>query len=156
MTAKITVEDDGTVVFRDETGNLLDERLIRKVKEQAKANIQDLLQRACDEVNGHIEAIEHVHLGTPSPHEHLTYAVRPYDVATPVQPIPKKHGILGFLFASVRNRIDEQNTVAQNTYEKTSQEWQDQKRQHDARELDHKELIVDVHLKLTHVTRYPA
>ena len=46
----ISVEDDGTVVFKDEAGNLLDDRLVKQAKQQAKDSIQGLLQRVCDDI----------------------------------------------------------------------------------------------------------
>jgi hypothetical protein len=46
------------VVFRDEGGSVLDDRLTRQAKQQAKDAIQGLMQRACDEINSHVEALE--------------------------------------------------------------------------------------------------
>jgi hypothetical protein len=53
----ITVENDGTVVFRDEEGSVLDDRLTRRAKQQAKDAIQELMQRACDEINSQVETL---------------------------------------------------------------------------------------------------
>jgi len=137
----ITVKDDGTVEFQDANGNPLDERLIRKTKEQSKDAILNLLQGACDKFNSHIDAIEQVHLGTPWPDFHPTYTVRPFAEVSPPAPVLKRHGILGLLFKSVRSRIDTENAAASAAHERAVNEWEGRKKRHDAIEAEHKTLI---------------
>ena len=138
---KISVEDDGTVVFKDEAGNPLDERLTKQAKQQAKGEIQDLLQRVCDEINGHIEALEQIHLPTPSPNERHRYTPKPFDTPQPVPPVPRKHGFMGMLLSSVRERIDKENDEAQAAYRAQTILWNRQLQQHDAAEEANKVLV---------------
>lgn len=88
MSITISVEDDGTVVFKDADGNLLDERLVKQAKQQAKDAIQGLIQTACDEINGHLEALERIHHATPAPDWHPTYEPQPYPEPKPSKPPP--------------------------------------------------------------------
>jgi hypothetical protein len=141
MSIKISVEDDGTVTFRDQGGNLLDERLVKQAKEQQKEAIQGLMQTACDEINGHIDALEQIHRGTPSPTEHPTYAPQPYDAPKPLKPAPRKYGFLDKLVGSRRARIDMENADAEATYNASLLIWNRGLREHEARELARKDLI---------------
>lgn len=141
MSIKISVEDDGTITFRDQAGNLLDERLVKQAKEQQKEAIQGLMQTACDEINGHIDALEQIHCGTPSPTEHPTYAPQPYDVPKPPKPTPRKYGFLDKLVGSRRARIDKENADAEATYNGSLLIWNHGLREHEARELARKDLI---------------
>lgn len=141
VSIKISVEDDGTLAFRDENGNPLDERLIKLAKQQDKDSIQNLLQRVCDRINGEIDALEQIHVHTPSPNERLTYTPKPFDAPKPAEPAPRKRGLLGLLFSSVRARIDKENDDAQATYQTTLGAWNQQLQQHEADEAARKVLI---------------
>lgn len=137
----ISVEDDGTVVFKDQNGSILDERLVKQAKQQAKDEIQGLLQRACDEINGHIEALEQIHFQTPSPNERHLYTPKPFETPKPAQPVPRKHGFMGMLFRPVRDRIDKENDEAQAAYRAQTILWNRQLQQHDATEAANKALV---------------
>lgn len=141
LTITISVEDDGTVVFRDQAGNLLDERLTRKAKEQQKDKIHGLMESVCAEINGHIDALEQIHFATPSPNVRPSYTMRPYDVPKPDEPVPRKHGFLGMLFSSKRVKIDRENADTLAAYKSELQDWTRNLRQHEARELARKVLI---------------
>ena len=141
MTITISVEDDGTVTFKDQAGNLLDERLVKQAKEQQKAAIQGLMQTACDEINGHIEALERIHHATPAPDWHPTYEPQPYPAPKPSKPAPRKYGFLDKLFASRRARVDKNNADAEATYNASTLIWNRGLREHEAREQARKVLL---------------
>lgn len=134
MSITASVEDDGTVVFKDKDGNLLDERLVKQAKQQAKDAIQGLMQTACDEINGYIEALEQIHHATPSPDERLTYSPAPFNEPRPVEPVPRKYGILAKLFASKRVQIDRENANTLADYRRRLQDWTWLMQEHEARE----------------------
>lgn len=137
----ISVEDDGTVVFKDEAGNPLDERLTKQAKQQAKGAIQGLLQRVCDDINGHIEALEQIHLPTLSPNERHAYTPKPFETPKPAEPVSRKHGFMGMLLRSVRARIDKENDEAQAAYRAQLLLWNRQLREHDDAEAANKALV---------------
>jgi hypothetical protein len=141
MSTTISIEDDGTIVFKDKNGNLLDEYFVKQVKQQAKDAIQGLMQSACDEINGHIDALEQIHFATPDPDVRVTYAMRPYEELKPSAPIPRKHGVMGALFGSTRARIDKENTEDMANHKAALLIWTRHQREHDAREFAHKDLI---------------
>jgi hypothetical protein len=138
---KISVEDDGTVVFRDQDGSVLDDRLTKLAKQQAKDSIQELMQTACNEINAHIEALERIHYATPSPDCHPTYEPQPYPEPKPSKPVPRKYGMLDKLFASRRARIDKENADAETTYNASTLIWNRGLREHEAREQARKVLL---------------
>jgi hypothetical protein len=139
-TITILVEDDGTVVFKDKDGNLLDERLVKQAKQQAKDAIQGLLQTACDEINEHLEALERIHHATPAPDWHQTYEPQPYDEPMPSKPVHRQYGILGRLFSARRAKIDKENADAEAAYSARAQTWIRGRHEHEARELARKAL----------------
>lgn len=141
LSITISVEDDGTVVFRDQAGNLLDERLTRKAKDQQKDKIHGLMETVCTEINGHIDALEHIHFATPSPNVRPSYTKRPYDVPKPVEPVPRKHGFLSMLFSSKRAKIDKENADAMAAHRSEFLVWTRNLRQHEAREHAREVLI---------------
>lgn len=141
MSVTASVEDDGTVVFKDADGNPLDERLVKQAKQQAKDVIQGLMQTACDEINGHLEALERIHHATPAPDWHPTYEPRPYPEPRPSKHVPRKYGLLDKLFASRRVRVDKANADDEVTYNAGMLIWNRGLREHEAREHAHKALI---------------
>lgn len=150
MSIKITVEDDGTVTFRDQAGNLLDESLVKQAKEQAKDAIHGLMQTACDEINGHLDALEQIHFATPFPDERLTYTPQPFEQPRPVEPVPRKPGLMGALLGSKRAQVDKENAEAQAAYQSELLLWNRHRQQHEAREVARKALIEEkVHTELT-------
>ena len=141
LSITISVEDDGTVVFRDQAGNLLDERLTRKAKDQQKDKIHGLMETVCTEINRHIDALEQIHFATPSPIVKPSYTMRSYDVPKPVEPVPRKHGFLSMLFSSKRAKIDRENADALAAHKSEFLVWTRNLRQHEAREHARKVLI---------------
>jgi hypothetical protein len=149
MSITASIEDDGTVVFKDTDGNLLDESLVKQAKQQGKDAIQGLMQTACNEINGHLEALEQIHHATPSPDERLTYVPRPFEEPKPTKPVPRKYGFLDKLFGSRRARIDKENAVAEAAYSAKLLIWNRGLREHEAREQARKALIEEkVHTEL--------
>ncbi len=141
MSITASVEDDGTVVFKDKDGNLLNESLVKQAKLQGKDAIQGLMQSACDEINGHLDALEQIHHATPSPDERLTYVPRPLEERKPAEPVPRKHGLMGALFGSKRAQIDKENADVQAAYQTELLMWTQRQQEHTARELARKALI---------------
>jgi hypothetical protein len=141
MSVTISVEDDGTVVFRDKDGVPLNEDLIKQVKEQHKDAVRGLMETACSEINGQIDALEQIHRATPAPTEHLTYAPQPYDAPKPPKSAPREYGLLDKLVGSRRARIDKENADAEATYNASLLVWNRGLREHEAREHARKDLI---------------
>jgi hypothetical protein len=59
--AEVSVADDGTVSFTDESGQALPARLVAAAKKQQGDAIRGLIQRKCDEIHSGFS----VHLGAP-------------------------------------------------------------------------------------------
>lgn len=140
----ISIEDDGTVLFRDENGSILDDRLTRLAKQQAKDTIQALMQDACDQLNGHIEALETIHHATPSPDGHQAYEPEAYGEPKPSKPAPLKYGVLDKLFSSRRARVDKANAETEADYNASLLRWNQKRQQHEARERARKVLIEEL------------
>ncbi|MBN8453180.1 DUF4236 domain-containing protein [Accumulibacter sp.] len=137
----ITVEDDGTVVFRDEEGGVLDDRLTRQAKQEAKDAIQGLMQRACDEINSHTQALEQIHHATPSPDRRAAYEPQPYSEPKPARPLLRKYGMLDRMLSSRRGEVDQANAEVEAAYNASLLAWNRHRQEHEAREVARKAII---------------
>jgi hypothetical protein len=124
VSAAITVKDDGTVEFKDLDGNPLPDEWIARAKRQKGDQIRELIVKACNQMNEKVEALGTIHVHTPPPHERLRYEAGRFDVPKPMQPEAKPHGFLGWLFKSVRERIDAENAEKEADYIAALDEWQ--------------------------------
>jgi hypothetical protein len=141
MSARVVVDDDGTIKFLDMNGDPLPPEWVNRAKRQNGEAIRNLIQDCCDKINERVEALGSIHLHTPWPHERITYEPLKFEAAKPVKPTPKTHGFLGWLFKSVRARIDTENARRQSHYELKTEEWETAKREFEAAERARKELL---------------
>ncbi|TVO59520.1 DUF4236 domain-containing protein [Denitromonas ohlonensis] len=149
MSVSVSVEDDGTVIFKDADGNPLSEQLVKQTKEQGKDEIRTLLQTACDEINERISSLEEIHLSTPSPFEPPMYTSIPFQSPKPVDPVTVRYGLLAKLFKSKRKEVDELNEKSRSAYQCELESWTERLREHNARERVRKALFEEkVHFDL--------
>lgn len=123
MAASVGVNDDGTLYFTDAKGNALAEEFINAAKKQHAAAIRQLIQDKCDEINGQIEALGELHLETPSPDLLPGYQPATFVPPAPINLLPKKPGLLGWLFKPVRERIERENLDRYKDYKEKLQHW---------------------------------
>ncbi|MCA9179619.1 MAG: DUF4236 domain-containing protein, partial [Planctomycetales bacterium] len=138
MPVKISVEDDGAVIFRDQDDRILDDALVRRVKQVAKDDVVGLMESACKQINGHIEALETIHHATPSPSMRAAHELRPYEEPEPSKPTLPKYGILDRFFSSRRARLTQQIAEAEATYNDNVRNWNRRRQEHESRELARK------------------
>jgi hypothetical protein len=137
----ISVEDDGTLTFRDSDGRPLSEAMIGEAKKQQGDAIKGLIERACEGVNSQVAALGELHHDTPFPTTPPTYRVTAFDVPKPRAPAPKVPGFFAGLFKSKRDRIDEENERAEMRHEKEVADWERQKATFDATERKKQALV---------------
>jgi hypothetical protein len=87
--------------------------------------IRALIQETCDSVNAKIEALAAVHTYTPASHERLRYEPQEFAEPRPEEPMMMPHGFLGWLFKSVRARVDAENASRQSNYQAALTKWKD-------------------------------
>lgn len=141
VTATARLEDDGTVKFLDADGAPLSSEWVERAKRQRGDQIREFIQGHCDEINEQIEQLGKLHLHTPKPHERIRYSARAFDVLRPIEPTPKPHGLLGWLFKSIRMRIDNENADSLTASRKELAEWQQQKAAFETGEQARKNLL---------------
>jgi hypothetical protein len=95
----------------------------------------------CDDINAKVAALGTIHVLTPAPHERLRYEPQEFDTPKPREPVPTPHGLLGWLFKSVRTRIDADNAKRDADYERSLNEWQAEKAAFDESEHARKVLL---------------
>lgn len=141
VSARITVDDDGTIQFLDADGNALPPEWVNRVKRQKGDEIRNLIQESCDKINARVEALGTIHKHSPAPHERLLYEPQAFEELKPRKPVAKAHGFLGWLFKSVRKRIDVENAKRQAAYEAEAKKWEAAKNAFDASEHARKVLL---------------
>ena len=134
ISVKVSVHDDGAVTFTDASGTPLPERLLQQVKREKGDAIRGLMQDTSDNLNRPAKELGEIHLHTPDPHIRPHYKVQPFQSPAPAAPVPKRPGILGWLFKRWRERIERQNAEAAAAYEARREAWTTAKRAFDAEE----------------------
>lgn len=125
----ISITDDGELIFNRADGIPLTPGQITAVKRQHGPEIRKLIEEKCAEINSYVDALSEIHVFTPSPNEKPVFQERPYPEPEPVIPTPKKLGLLGSFFKSVRARIEEKNRLSHAEYEKALDIWRKDRKQ---------------------------
>jgi len=137
----VGVRDDGTLFFQDADGQPLSDRHVRAAKRQHGDTIRELIQAKCDEINAQVEALGTLHLLTPNPTERPTYTPHEYDDWPPKASPPRGLGLLGRLFKSRRQRVEDENERARRAHAEAYARWQSDKTAFDDKEHARKDMI---------------
>lgn len=137
----VSVEDDGTITFKDSNGNPVSEALIEAAKKQKGDVIKATIQKTCDDINNQVDALGELHLHTPPPNNPPTYQPRNFDVPRPVQPEPKVPGLFAKFFKSKVAKIEADNAIAQANFEAELQQWEASKAQFETAERNKQGLV---------------
>ena len=141
ISVSISLEDDGTVIFKDRDGKPLPPQLQELTKKQQGETVKAWLTKECEEINQKIESLDAIHLGTPPPSQKPVYSPIPFTSDRPFLPTPKKLGILGHLFPWLKRRIEAHNATAEAEYEDRLNTWRDYKAKHEKAEADRRVLL---------------
>ena len=141
LSININLDDEGNVELQDSSGNPLPEALVRQAKRQKGESIRQWLADECEKINQQVEALESIHLNTPTPNIKPVYIPQEYVVPEPVAPNPKPLGILGHLLKRVRTRIDADNDAVLAKYEQKRVDWRSANIDFQKHEREQKQLI---------------
>ncbi|WP_249359577.1 DUF4236 domain-containing protein [Cupriavidus sp. 2SB] len=143
-----SVGEDGQLVFRDESGALVDEHLVELAKKQHKDGLLGLIQSKCDDINAEVESVATVHLETPNCNQVPRFEMPAFDVPAPTMPAALKLGLLDKLFKKRRLRAEENHRQKVDAFNADTQKWQEKREKfHQAagvrREFIEKHIYVD-------------
>lgn len=141
LSIAIGIHDDGTLYFKDASGQQVPDHLVSVLKKRHSDSIRQLIQDKCDEVNKQIEAVGELHLDTPPPNTRPTYTRRQFDLQRPALPTPKRPSFFGSWFSSVRARTEAENFRAQQQYEASLVSWEAQKVTFESTEEDRRAFV---------------
>lgn len=141
LSVAIGVHDDGTLYFKDASGQHLPDQLVDAAKKQHGESIRKLIQDKCDEINEQIEAVGELHVDTPPPDKKPFYTPRQFDLERPISPIPKRPNFFGSLFKSMRAKVEAENYQALQHYDASLASWQDQKKKFEEQEAGRRQFI---------------
>lgn len=139
--AKISVElnDDGSVIYKYENGDLLTDEHVRQVKHQGREYIASVLENKCNEINQANEDLINIHRSTQSPDTEILFVPANFDEPQPVQPSAnfpepkptqptlKEYGSLAKRMVIFRNNIDKKNNELQENYKNRLKKWDESK-----------------------------
>jgi hypothetical protein len=83
MSVTVSVEDDGTMIFKDSGGRPLSSDLIAAAKRQQGDALRELMQSACDEINVQVDALRTLHHFAPRPTDYPVYRATPFYEPSP-------------------------------------------------------------------------
>lgn len=141
MNATVSVQDDGTITFKDTEGNPLSEYLVEQAKKQNRESILGLLKSSCDKINESIQAVGKIHLDTPSPDDKPTFDPPPFEERRPTLPTPITPSFFAGLFRSKREEIAQKNAECQRAYEAQLSAWEQTKAAYDAEVSQRRKLV---------------
>lgn len=136
MKISLALQDDGSVVFKNEQGNLLSDDFIFQAKRQKREFIANWLEENCNEINQNIEALINLHLTTPSPDTEITFVPANFDEPQPTPPsasfaeikptppTPKEYDFLAKRMEFFRKSVDKKNNELQQSYENMLGRWE--------------------------------
>ena len=136
ITVLISLLDDGSIVIKDEKGNLLPDEWIRKAKSQNKDFILGWLQQHCDEKNEEITSLINIHLSTPPPDTEISFIPskfakekpeppeKEFLVPKPISPEKKEYGFMASKVRFIREKIDKRNVELQNKFDEQLYKWE--------------------------------
>jgi len=125
VSLKVGVNDDGTLHFLDQDGNAASEQFVSLAKQQQPEVIRHLMQEKCEEINGSINILGEIHLGTSNPLIKPIFNPGTFDSQKPELPVENKPGFFGKFFSGIVNKIKEENISAMCLYEATLARWKD-------------------------------
>jgi len=143
VSLRVSVSDDGEVRFTDMTGAPASEQQMALAKLQAKGEIRDLLEECCSKINEQVEALEHLHEKTPSPHKKPTFKAPDYPQPQPTLPVPLRAKWWEHALPGRRQRVAEANAEALAEHKRTLLDWQVAKQQF-AVEVEQQRQLVEV------------
>lgn len=132
--ATVSIDDDGNVSYVDSsTGQLLDQAWIELGKKQHADLIKRLISDKVAEINAAIDTLGSLHRFSPPPVE-PTYEKAAFDLPRPSVPVEKTVGLLGKMFSSKRDAIEQENEQTKRAWQGEMTKWEQLKAAHDARE----------------------
>ncbi|MDG3066067.1 DUF4236 domain-containing protein [Thauera mechernichensis] len=130
MSVTVGVEDDGTMIFKDEAGYPLSSELVAVAKRQQGDSLRNLMQSKCDEINAQVGALRMLHHFAPRPTDHPAYQPSPFDDPRPSPPQRKTPGFLKKLFGGA-DSVEKENARAEGAYRAALQDWEQAKEEHE-------------------------
>jgi len=131
---EISLDDHGSLVLRDPSGEPLPPGVDRRVRSEYAAELRGWLEERCAEWNRELEAVLNVHLATPAPDRGIELEVRPFAEPWPEAPPPPELGFFDRLVPSRRERIEREAEEAQRRYEDALADWERRRAAHEAAE----------------------
>lgn len=132
LEVKISVQDDGSVKFRDAAGADLPPALVKKAREQFSDQLAELLRSSCERFNSDLSALSAIHVACPHPAAPHPHQPATFDEPEPPQPRQPKIGILERLFRKRRERLLASHAQAKEDFAAALTEWEQRRSLHEA------------------------
>ncbi|MFC1333185.1 MAG: DUF4236 domain-containing protein [gamma proteobacterium symbiont of Clathrolucina costata] len=131
----VSMEDDGTVAFKDKDGNPLPPKLEREAKKQKGDAIRAWMEEKANEINAPQEQISDIHHLTPKPDNGPSIERKSFDRPAPQEPsLEAINPILGFFMHGKKRSIEEANSKKLSAFKHATEAWKKLKRSFDVDE----------------------
>lgn len=124
VAASVAVQEDGTVTFKDESGQPLNDALMRAAKTQHGDAIREMLDGACERINEQVEGLAALHLDTPPPWGRPDEPVPVFDEPAPVMGELKRPGFLARILKRRAAAIEAENDQIRIAHRAAMEAWQ--------------------------------
>lgn len=141
VAAVVSVQDDGTVTFKDEAGHPLNDKLLRAAKSQHGDVIRDMLEDACKRINEQVDGLGALHLDTPPPWKRPDEPVGAFEEPMPVMGALKRPGLLARILKRRAAAIEAQNEQVRNRHRAEFQAWQAAKAHFEQEQIRRRDLL---------------
>ena len=135
------LSDNGMLSFIDESGSPVSEHLVEVAKKQNREAILGLIQSKCDEINEQIEALGRLHHDTPDCRQPPRYSLQPFDECPPAAPKSRKAGFFGYVFKSLRDKVERENLEARAKHGYALEGWYRRQQAHEQQEAARKRFV---------------
>ncbi len=123
--------EDGQLQIHSADGSQLDPRLERRIRTEHREQLEAWLEKRCAEIDGEIEGLEQVHLGTPGPDVDHRLAPEPFDAA-PSAPPEEQPGFWERFFPRLRRARERRHEGRLALYRSELDKWSGKKAEHEA------------------------
>lgn len=119
----VSLQEDGTVIFKDSGGNEISRNLVRKLMEQKGDYLNEWLTSQCENYNNKLILLINTHTNTPPPDEKLEFVPREFGLEKPTPPELQKASFLDNLIGSRKASIEEHNNILMSQFDDQLKDW---------------------------------
>jgi hypothetical protein len=137
----ISLDSDGKVEITHLSGAPLSPSELRTFKAQYGTVVDAWLEEQAEQMSGDAEGLLDLHRQTPPPLSHDRFSATPFPLPEPEPPVAREVSFMEGLLPGRRERVAEENRLAEQRHQQALADWRAQKHEHDRRNAVRRELF---------------